>query len=258
MPWRRQPSLQGAGEVGFREQVDLVHDRAGDRDAGPLEQRLVEDDLVDRTSDTTLGHDHGRRSEHRRDLGVRQPDDRPDARVASPFDEQHVALGDEGGVGRQDAARKVLDHLAIDVALGEASRDVDRAHLLERLGKVEDALHEDGVLIGRNAILDHGALADRLDEPGRQSPPQEPVHDPEAERGLAAVLAGRGEVYVAQGRYPCVPVLRSTRPSASRSRATVSASTASGSRYGPSRSRMSVTSPKKTLASATKNCGSLL
>jgi hypothetical protein len=38
----------------------------------------------------------------------------------------------------------------------------------------------------------------------------------------------------------------------------VSASTASVSRYGPSRSMMSVTSPMKTLASATKNCGSLL
>ncbi len=93
-----------------------------------------------------------------------------------------------------DPRRQVLDDPAVDVALGEAARDVDGAHPLERLGQAEDRLHQDGVLVGRDAILEHGPLADRLDEPGRQAASAEAVHDPDADRGLAAVLAGRGEV----------------------------------------------------------------
>ena len=40
----------------------------------------------------------------------------------------------EGRVGGADPGRQVLDDLALDVRLGEAARDVDRAHLTERLG----------------------------------------------------------------------------------------------------------------------------
>ena len=218
--------------------------------------------------DAALGDDDRRRPEHRRDDGVRQADDRPDPGVAGPLDQQDVAVGGERGVGVADPLRQVLDDLALDVGLGEPARDVDRAHPRERLGQAEDALHEDGVLVGRDAVLDDRPLADRLHEPGRQAAPPEAVEDAEADRGLAAVLAGRGEVDVAHvsgrrrvagdGRQPRVAVLRSIWATASRRRDSVSASTASGSRYGPRRSMMSATSPRKTLASATKNCGSLL
>ena len=104
-----------------------------------LEQRRVEHDLVDRPADAALGHDDRRRAEHRRDRRVRQPDDRADAGVAGALDEQDVALGGERGVGGPDPRRQVLDDLALDVRLGEPARDVDRAHLAERLGQAEDA-----------------------------------------------------------------------------------------------------------------------
>ena len=229
----------------------------------------VEHDLVDRAADAALGDDDRRRPEHRRDHGVRELDDRPDAGVPGPLDQQDVAVAREGRVGGPDPGRQVLDEAAVDVRLGEAARDVDRAHLGERLGQAEDVAHQDGVLVGRDAVLDHRALADRLHEPGRQAAPQEPVEDAEADRGLAPVLAGGGEVDVPQAHRPLgarrhrpgqlrLAVLRSISWIASRSRASVSASTASGSRYGPRRSMMSATRPRKTLASATKNCGSLL
>ena len=86
---------------------------------------------------------------------------------------------------------------ALDVGLGEPARDVDRAHLPERLAQAEDVLHEDRVLVGRDAVLDDRALADRLQEPGRQPAPLEAVEDAEADRGLAPVLPGRGQVDVA-------------------------------------------------------------
>ena len=165
-------------------------------------------------------------------------------------------------VGGPDPRRQVLDHVALDVGLGEAARDVDRAHLAERLAQAEDLLHQDRVLVGRDAVLDDRALADRLQEARRQATPQEPVEDAEADRGLAAVLPGRGEVDMAHRAAAAgqlrLAVLRSMSWIASRSRPSVSASTASGSRYGPSRSMMSATRLRKTLASATKNCGSLL
>ena len=49
-----QATLQGPRQVRLGEQVDLVHDGPGDRDAGALEQRLVEHDLVDRPADAAL------------------------------------------------------------------------------------------------------------------------------------------------------------------------------------------------------------
>ena len=67
-----------------------------------------------------------------------------------PLDEQDVAIG-ERGVGGPDARRQVLDDVALDVGLGEAARDVDRAHLAERLAQAEDLLHQDRVLVGRDA-----------------------------------------------------------------------------------------------------------
>ena len=72
----------------------------------------------------------------------------PDPGVAGPLDEQDVPLG-EGGMGGPDPRRQVLDDLALDVGLGEAARDVDRAHLLQRLAQAEDLLHQHRVLVGR-------------------------------------------------------------------------------------------------------------
>ena len=258
----RQAALEVRASPGFASRSTLLTIAPATLDPVALEQRGVEHDLVDRPADAALGDDDGRRAEQRRDRRVREPDDRADPGVAGPLDEQDVAI-DERGVGRPDARRQVLDDVALDVGLGEAARDVDRAHLAERLAQAEDLLHEDRVLVGRDAVLDDRALPDRLQEARRQAAPQEPVEDAEADRGLAPVLPGRGEVDVAHRRrrgsqLRARAVLRSMSWIASRSRPSVSASTASGSRYGPRRSMMSATRLRKTLASATKNCGSLL
>ena len=196
--------LEGPRETGFGVEVHLVHDRPGDLDAVAFEQGGVQDDLVDRPADPALGHDDRGRAEHRGDDRVREPDDRPDPRVAGPLDEQDVAVGGERRVGVADPLRQVLHDPALDVGLGEPARDVDRAHPRDRLGEVEHALHEDGVLVGRHAFLDDRPLPDRLHESGRQPTAFEAVHDPEADRGLAPVLAGRGEVDVAHRSGPCV------------------------------------------------------
>ena len=138
--------------------------------------------------------------EHRRDRGVGQADDGADPGVAGALDQQDVAIGRERRVGGADPGRQVLDDPALDVRLGEAARDVDRAHPAERLGQPEDVPHEDRVLVRRHAVLDDGPLADRLHEPGRQARASEAVEHPEADRGLAPVLAGRGEIDLAHRR----------------------------------------------------------
>ena len=192
-PVTRQPALEGPGQARLGVEVDLVDDRPGDLHAMALEQRGIEHDLVDRTADAALGDDDRRRPEERRHRRVREPDDRADAGVTGPLDQEDVAIG-ERRVGGPDPRREVLDDVALDVGLGEAARDVDRAHLAERLAQVEDLLHQHRVLVGRDAVLDDRALADRLQEARRQATPQEPVEDAEADRGLAAVLPGRGQV----------------------------------------------------------------
>ncbi len=268
MPWRARPRSRVRASSGFAARSTLLTMAPATRTPACSKRALLSTiSSIGRPtppSDTmTAGcPEHGR---HGR---VGEVDDGPDAGVPGALDEQDVALGRERGVGLADARRQVVDDLAIDERLGEAARDVDRAHPAERLGQAEDGLHEHRVLVGRDAVLDDRALADGLAEAGRQAASLEAVHDPQADRRLAPVLAGRGEVQVAhqaagarrrrRARQPCAPVLRSTSEIASRSRATDSASTASGSRYGPRRSRMSVTRPRKTLASAMKNCGSLL
>ena len=123
----------------------------------------------------------------------------------------------EGPVGDPDAGRQVLHDLALDVGLGEPARDVDRAHLAERFGQPEDLLHEDRVLVGRDAVLDDRPLADRLQEAGRQAAPLEAVEDAQADRGLAPVLPGRGEVDMT---HPAPPVDRQRAPRSEASSAT--------------------------------------
>ena len=107
--------------------------------------------------------------EHRGDAGIREVDDRPDPGMPGPLDQQDVAVRRERGMRGPDARAEVLDDLAVDERLGEPARDVDRAHLAERLGEVEHAAHEDRVLVGRDAVLDDGPLADRLHEPGARA-----------------------------------------------------------------------------------------
>ena len=72
-------------------------------------------------------------------------------RMPGAFDEQDVVVL-ERLVGVPNPGAQVLHDLARDVGLGEAARDVDRAHVRVGLGQVEDGPHEDGVLVGRDAL----------------------------------------------------------------------------------------------------------
>ena len=158
------------------------------------EQGGIQHDLVDRSADSTLGHDDGRRAEHRCDHGVRQADHGTDSGVACPLHEHDLTFRGKPLECRADASRQVLDDVAGDVRLGEAPRYVNRTHEGEWLGQVEDALHKDCVLIGRDAVLDDRSLADGLDESRRQAAREEAVHQPDRDRRLSAVLAGRREI----------------------------------------------------------------
>ena len=196
----RQPALEDVGDPRLGVEVDLVDDRAGDRHAVRGEVRRVEDDLVDRPADAALADDDRRRPEHRRDGRVRQPDDRPDAGVTGPLDQEHLVASPERVAGGDDPRPEVLDDLARDVLLREPARDVDRAHRPVVGREVERLVHEDGVLVGGLAVVDDRPLADGLHERGPQARPLEPVE--QAERGgrLAAVLARGREVELAHAQ----------------------------------------------------------
>ena len=125
-------------------------------------------------------------------------------------------------MGRPDARAEVLDDVAVDVGLGEPARDVDRAHHRHRVGQPEDLAHEDRVLVGRHAVLDDRPLADRLHEPGVEPAAEEPVEQPEAGGGLAAVLARRREIDLAHRapvrRGSCLRSMSWTRVAQARQR----------------------------------------
>ena len=270
MPWRARPRSSVRASPGLASRSTLLTIAPATLTPLPLEQRRVEDDLVDRAPDAALRDDDGGRAEHPGDGRVRQPDDRPDAGVTGAFDEQDVAFGGEGRVGGADPGRQVLDDLALDVGLGEAPRDVDRAHLLERLAQAEDLLHEHGILVGGHAVLDDRPLADRLQEGRRQPAPLEPVEDAEADRGLAAVLPGRGEIDMSHAP----PGPRSAPPLGRRSGVAGGLALDEGDRVAQAGERLGLDGVgleerpealhdvrdrlRKTDASATKNCGSLL
>ena len=192
----RQPALDHPGDARLGIDVDLVDDRPGDVDALGPEERRVQDDLVDRAADAALADDDRRRPEHRRDRGVRKADHRPDAGMAGALDEEHV-VGLVGRPGLHHPSAEVLYDLAGDVRLGEAARDVDRAHHVVGLGQAERLVHEDRVLVCRLAVIDHRPLADRLHESGVEPAFEEPVEQTQGSRGLAPVLARGGEVELA-------------------------------------------------------------
>ena len=71
---------------------------------------------------------------------------------------------------------------------------------VERVGQPEHVAHQDRVLVGRDAVDDRVALADRLDEAGLEAAVEERREQPERERGLAAVHARGREVELAHRR----------------------------------------------------------
>ncbi len=92
---------------------------------------------------------------------------------------------------------EILHDLAADEGLGEATRDVHRAHVLERRVQPEEVAHEDGVLVGGH-LLDQGvALTDRLGEGGRVAAVDQLGEQTEGERRLAVIAAGGREIDLA-------------------------------------------------------------
>ena len=196
----RQPPPDDRRQVGLRVEIDLVDHGADDLHALFLEERRVEDDLVDRPADAALADDQRPRAEHPRHRRVGEADDGADAGMAGPFDDEHLAAGGDLRVRLADPARQVGRHPSLDVGPGEAARDVHRAHLVELVGQIEGRLHQDGVLVGRRPVDDRVALADRLDEAGPVAARHDRGEKTERDRRLAAVHAGGGEVELAHRR----------------------------------------------------------
>ena len=137
--WRASPA-PASGRIGFSARSTLftmARTRTPDRSPGPCGERSS-----DRSTDTALRHDDRRRPQQGGHDGVRQIDDRPDSGVPRALDEQDVAVPGELRMRRADSGGQVFDHLAVDVGLGEAALDVDRAHLRERLRQPEQGLHQ--------------------------------------------------------------------------------------------------------------------
>ena len=203
IPWRARPRSSTALEAGLGDQVHLVHDRTRHRHAVLLEERGVEHDLVDGPADAPLADDHGGRAQEARHDRVRQPDDRADARVAGPLDEHQLLRPGQDRVGPADPRAQVLHHVTGDVRLREAARDVDGAHDVVWVRQTEDRLHEHGVLVGGDpGLVGDRALADGLRKACPEAGLEERVDETQRGRGLAAVLARRGEVQVAHAGCP--------------------------------------------------------
>jgi hypothetical protein len=193
-----QATLEDGLDPRLGGKVHLVHNGARHGHAVLLEERGVQDDLVDRSSHAALAHDHRGRAQQARHDRVREPDHRADPGVARPLDEHELLRVGEDRVRAPDPGPEVLDDLAGDVCLREAARNVDRAHDVVRVGEAEDRLHEHGVLVRRDpALVGDGALADGLREAGPEALLDEGVDKAERGRRLPAILARGGEVQVA-------------------------------------------------------------
>ena len=128
-----------------------------------------------------------------RDARIGEIEDRADAGVAGPFDDDEILLPG-GAVERVlDAPDEQLVVRFLDVAPGEIRLDRDRAHRLQRRVDAEGLVDQDGVFVDLLAIDLHEALADRLDE--ADAPYAFAQRGEKAERGggLAVVLIRRGD-----------------------------------------------------------------
>jgi hypothetical protein len=194
-----QPALERQREARVRLVVDLVDDRTHHLDAVSVEQRAIEDDLVDRAADAGLAHDQRAGAEHPSHVGVGEPDDRADTGVAGALDQDDLATTADTCVCVADAGRQVVHDITGDERLREATGDVDGAQRVGRIRQPEDALHEDRVLVDRLSVDHAVALPDRLDEPGLQPAADERGEQAERDRRLAAVLARGREIDLAHG-----------------------------------------------------------
>ena len=238
--------------------VHLVDHRSQHPHAVPLEQGVVEHDLVDRPAHAPLADDHHRRVQHLRHPRVGEADDRAHPRMARPLDQHHVLVLRHLRGGPGHGGGQVVGDAAHHVVGGEVARQGHRAHVVQGVGQVEDLLHQDGVLVGARAVDHHVALPDRLEEAEPMTVGRDQRRQPQRDGGLSPVLAGGGQEDAARPAHSRAFDRRSIRSRPSRSRCTSSASSCSGSRCSPSRSIMSAAMASRISASAMKNCGSLL
>ena len=177
--------------------------------------------------------------------------------MAGALDDDQVLAPRHALVGGGHLRAKVVADAPIDVVGREVARQGDRAHVVERVGEVEDLLHQDRVLVGTDPLHEQRPLADGLHEAQRVTRVAERGDQPKARGRLAAVLARGGQEDAA--RHPRAAVLRRpTSSTASRSRVTRSRVQHVRREVLPSRSIMSAAMASSTSASAMKNCGSLL
>jgi hypothetical protein len=257
-----EPTPQDLGKLRVALDVDLVDDRTQHPDTMRGEELAVQHDLIDRSADAPLAYDDDRRIEKSRGLRVRETDHRSHARVPGTLDDDDVLAVCHALESGADLLSQVIADAAHHVVGREVARQGDRAHVVQGVRKIEDRLHQDGVLIGPCTVDDQVALANRLHEAEGVALVADRGQHAEAHRRLAPVLAcrrqedaprpGRGIGHVRAFDR------RSIRSTPSRRRFTSSASIISGPRCSPRRSIMSALTASSTSASAMKNWGSLL
>ncbi len=255
--WAR-PWLQHLRQVGVGLDVHLVDHRPQHPHPMPLEQRVVEHDLVDRPAHAALADDHHRRLQHLRHPRVGEADDRAHPGMARPLDQDHVLVLRQPRRGPGHGRGQVVGDAAHHVVGGEVARQGHRAHVVQRIGQVEDLLHQHRILVGARAVDHQVALPDRLEEAEPMPVGRDQRRQPQRDGGLSPVLAGGGQEDAARPAHSRAFDRRSIRSRPSRSRCTSSGSSCSGSRCSPSRSIMSAAMASRISASAMKNCGSLL
>ena len=203
-----EAALEGPGEVRLRGEVDLVDDGPGDADAGALESAALSTiSSIGRPtppSDTMTAGAPSMAADDR----VRQADDRPDPGVPGALDEQDVAVAaNVAWAARMRAGRSSTTLPSMYAWVNPRGMWTG---LICRSGSgrpktvfISTASSSAGTPSSMTVRWPTG-LMNPVDRPRRWNPSR----TPEADRGLATVLAGRGQVQMCASVRPRVVRLR--------------------------------------------------
>ena len=189
----REPLLEKARQRWLHIKVNLVDDRPRNLNATRGEERCVQHDLVDWSTDTALAHDDHRRIEQCSDIGVAQANNSTNARVARAFKQQQFVSLCEFNLSGDDLRAEILDHLSFNHPSCKSAWNLHWGEKGDRIGQAEHAAHQCRIFVGGGVVDRDPPLPNRFHESRIQ--PLRAESGEESERGgrLTAVLPCRGE-----------------------------------------------------------------
>ena len=189
----RKPLLKKARQLWLHIKVNLIDDRPRNLNATRGEERRVQHDLVDWSTDATLAHDDHRRVEQRSDIGVAQADHSTDARMSCSFKQQQFVSLREFNLSGDDLRAEILNDLPLNHLARKSARNLHRGKKGDRIGQAKHAAHQRRIFVGGGVVDRDPPLPNRFHESRIQ--PLRAESGKESERGgrLAAVLPCRGE-----------------------------------------------------------------